>query len=584
MRIKVSGFKRIAEAEVNLAKVNVFIGANNAGKSSFIQGIQFAVSTAQTLEIQDVKWIKRYHRVASLDPSDFLYSPTRDITQLHNEGPLKGAKNELAKQIRVQFSIDSNSSMVSISKGKNRGIHSKVEGMDLGKKLCNLSSPFCVYVPGIAGIPIQEKKDVPIVIKKSSTRGDSNNFLRNILHTILANETSSEKFHASIAKIYPGTLVTTNFDENKSEFIESSVHIEGREFPLDLVGTGLLQTIQVFAYLEYFKPQILLLDEPDSHIHPTKQAALALELASRAQEEDGPITVFSTHSRYILEALEGIAKIFHFSEGRVTNDVQNSKILLDIGAADADYLFSKKSLKYIIATEDKVDGIEDKKQYLKSFLIANGLKEGEFVLHSYEGSTKVDFAKTLESFVRKHIPTVRVLIHLDRDQREIEDRDIVSLEAKCLKQEIGLFITEGSEIENYFCRVDHLSEIWALDKPQREALSFAITQFYSELRPITIKKIQDFILNHRSDTIQKEGNKLLDSGKLNKISEELYSKSGEQLTPGKELIGKIKQYLQKLTGKNIDNITKPTQHLKDPKFQSLIANNTTTNFTSKTAL
>lgn len=45
----------------------------------------------------------------------------------------------------------------------------------------------------------------------------------------------------------------------------------GIKLPLDSIGTGLLQVIQIFAYIEYFSPKIVLLDEPDSHIHPTKQ-------------------------------------------------------------------------------------------------------------------------------------------------------------------------------------------------------------------------------------------------------------------------------------------------------------------------
>lgn len=75
-----------------------------------------------------------------------------------------------------------------------------------------------------------------------------------------------------------------------------------------------------------------------------------------------------------------------------------------------------QKIKYIIATEDKVENIKDKKQYLKKFLMTNGLNEDEFVIHSYESCTKAYFGTILEKFARKHIPNVKVILHIDRDQ------------------------------------------------------------------------------------------------------------------------------------------------------------------------
>lgn len=41
-----------------------------------------------------------------------------------------------------------------------------------------------------------------------------------------------------------------------------------------MVGTGFLQVAQIFAYLLHFKPKLLLIDEPDSHLHPGTQERL----------------------------------------------------------------------------------------------------------------------------------------------------------------------------------------------------------------------------------------------------------------------------------------------------------------------
>jgi predicted ATPase len=43
---------------------------------------------------------------------------------------------------------------------------------------------------------------------------------------------------------------------------------------IEMAGTGFLQVVQIFAYLLYFKPKLLLVDEPDAHLHPSRQQAL----------------------------------------------------------------------------------------------------------------------------------------------------------------------------------------------------------------------------------------------------------------------------------------------------------------------
>lgn len=542
MKITVEKFKRIDFAEANLDKVNIFIGANNSGKSSFIQGIQFAVSSCQTLNLRGVGWRKKHLQTLGLDSSDFLYSPTRYIEDLHNGGKLIGARTRAdRRKISFSFTRDADFTSVSISRSKNGGFDTRIEGRNLGVILGSIDRPFCVYVPGLAGVPIEERFAPPITIKKSAIRGDSNNFLRNILLSISQKPESLASFIKSVNLLYPGISIHATYDEHRTEFIQVHVAINGYQMPLDSVGTGLLQVIQAFAYIEYFNPQILLLDEPDAHIHPTKQKILATELLRKANESADLRIVFSTHSRYILDALEGKARVFHFEHGKAIPDVRGSKILLDIGAADADYLFAKKNLKYVIATEDKVDGVEEKKAYLKTFLLSNGLNEDEFVLHSYEGCTKVDSALILQGFIRKQIPTARVIIHYDRDQRLDNDEDIVALKNDCEQRDILAFITEFSELENYFCQPAHLMAVFDLTIAQATSI---YEDCLRELEIETRRKLFNFIMRSRP-RLSKNSGGMLDHGVIQSNVDLIYSMHAAILTPGKELLGKLKARMQK---------------------------------------
>ncbi|MEZ0609052.1 ATP-dependent endonuclease [Fibrella sp. WM1] len=568
MKIKIDKFKKIDSVEVELQALNIFIGTNNSGKSSFIQGIQFAISSAQTLRLKSVPWrIQNDSQTLNLDSTDFLYTPTRHIENLYHGKRLVTSRRR-SDRVSMNFSFnDGDQTAINVSRGKNGGFATVVTGKNFGQKINDIDNPFCVYVPGIAGIPIQEKFEVPIAIKKSATRGDSNNYLRNILLDISKSDSKWNAFIYSVNQIYSDITIKVEFRDRVSEFIDVSVSNEGIELPLDSIGTGLLQTIQIFSYIEYFNPRIILLDEPDSHLHPTKQKHLANELLRRTNDNEHLKVVFSTHSRYILETLENIANVVHFQNGRSFPNIQGSKILLDIGAADADYLFSKKNLKYIVVTEDKVDNISEKKSFLKNFLIANGLSEDEFVLHSYEGCTKVDFAKILEGFVRKQIPGVKVIVHIDRDQKVEGDRDLIKLEDDCEKRELLLFVTKFQEVESYFCQPQHISKVYGLDI---DVCSTLYENSVDSLAEETKRKLSNFILRERKDlSLNKEGKQ--DIAIIDKMVEGWYNQFKNELCPGKELMGKVKNEVQTVHRLDPNKIIETSEYLKDVKFQTLLA-------------
>lgn len=566
MKIRIQKFKKIDDVEVELSPINIFIGTNNSGKSSFIQGIQFAISACQTLELQGVNWLKGRTRTLSLDSKEYLYTPTNDISYLYHGKRLSGSRKKEDRDW-IEFSLNNGSlSTLKISRGKNGGFTTVLEGKKLGNDLSAIDSPYCVYVPGIAGIPVQEKYEVPIAVKKSATRGDSNNYLRNILWSIFNEKEKWDSFQFSVNEIYGDVALSVKFDEHVSEYIGVYVATDGIRLPLDSVGTGLLQVIQIFAYIEYFSPKIILLDEPDSHIHPTKQKLLAKELVRRAKDDANLKIVFSTHSRYILESLEDDAKVVHFQNGSALKDVKDSNILLDIGAADADYLFSKKNLKYVVVTEDKVDDISEKKEFLKKFLIANGIGEDEFVLHSYEGCTKVEFAKILQGFVRKQIPAAKVILHIDRDQRVKGDRDLIKLEKDCAKRDILFFLTKYQEIESYFCLPQHLSKLYNLPISESKKV---YDELVSSLEKETRRKLTNFILRDRPELGSNKDGKT-DIAVADDLVDKWYKEYKYELTPGKELLGAIKNYAQEQLKENPNKILDCSEGLVCDELQDLI--------------
>lgn len=83
--MRIQSFKRITDAAIDLGAVNVFVGGNNAGKSSLIQGLHFGVGLLQTIALSGI-----WKTSTSLSPTQLIYSPAVDIQALGDVTPESG--------------------------------------------------------------------------------------------------------------------------------------------------------------------------------------------------------------------------------------------------------------------------------------------------------------------------------------------------------------------------------------------------------------------------------------------------------------------------------------------------------------
>lgn len=95
--VQIRRFKSITDLTLPLDRVTVLVGANNAGKSSVLQAIQFGVSTVQSLAL--TAGAKKTAGTLSVD--QLVYTPLRDPSALAQGGNLVQSQT---RQIEVNFS------------------------------------------------------------------------------------------------------------------------------------------------------------------------------------------------------------------------------------------------------------------------------------------------------------------------------------------------------------------------------------------------------------------------------------------------------------------------------------------------
>ena len=142
----------------------------------------------------------------------------------------------------------------------------------LRPQIADPSRLFSVYVPGLTGIPHREEYKSFGSILRMAAGGEANLVFRNIVYHLKERNQIARLQEIASTVLSSKAEFHVEFNDAHDQFIEVSLSLNGgAALPVDLWGTGVLQVTQIVAYALLFEPTILLVDEPDSHLHPSWQ-------------------------------------------------------------------------------------------------------------------------------------------------------------------------------------------------------------------------------------------------------------------------------------------------------------------------
>jgi energy-coupling factor transporter ATP-binding protein EcfA2 len=551
-------FKRLEEIELSLGDVTLLIGANNAGKSSILQAIHFAVSIAQTARLvgEGVSWRNDSFEL-SFNPSQLLYSPVADVLSLATGGTLQEPR---PSQIEIELKDDTGARCtVGLRRGRNRNIAVAIVGRQIGEQLMDLTRPFTVYAPGLAGVPKDERYLSPGVVRRVVARGDANLTLRNVLRMLRANAAAWDAFIQDMRSIFEGIAIDIEFDEDTDEVIEVFFQFPGGpRLPVDAAGTSVLQASQILAYISLFKPQVLILDEPDSHLHPDNQRALC-DLVFRLASERQFQAIISTHSRHVFDSMKNRCSVVWLSKGKRVDesDLNATAVLMDLGALDSVDYFADGQTRCVVATEDS------EKEPLRALLWSNGFVEMDTEVASYAGCSKVDAALVLGTFLRRKAPHVRLVVHRDRDY--MSEANATGFEARLQQTDVHPFLTDLSDIEGSFLNAEHLCALNP-DIPlmrMRELLDTATVE--------TANLSVEAIVNQRTEEafrVRNQGGGPPNHGAIAVQAQQDFTADTVRFRRGSVVIGRLQMLIQEEQGGNA-RIFFPSQHLRSDRVRAI---------------
>lgn len=481
--IHIENFKRIAGQTVKLNRITALVGGNTSGKSSILQAAQLCTAINQAAFIENTGRTIKKHKTLALD--EVLYRPTEKLLNLRFGEPASQTKNFIlgfdCTITKAEEAPETLSLSIAVSRGKNANLSLNYVGDDkLIPILGDRDQPFSILTPGLSGIPLREEWKTRGALDAAAMHGDANLYLRTLLDHLLHQqlnaddvekwclghydiedlpEGSSWRFFCEfLDQCYPGAFLYIHHDSNKDRYIDVTVEYNGHEFTLDSASTGMLQVIQILAYTCFYTPPLLLLDEPDAHLHADSQTRLHLALKALAVNTNTRI-VLATHSPQLIQLMmnDEDVHVVWMNDGAEVSVPHGQRpaipLLMELGALTLGAEAFDSAHKLIVLTEDK------DAEFVRVLIAANYNKK--FACLSYNGCANLAGARQLAILLGQLRPDAKIIIHRDRDFRTSPE---MAFELDLSKRRFALegstnvweIFTPMNDVEHSFLDIEHL--------------------------------------------------------------------------------------------------------------------------------
>ncbi|MCR4512957.1 ATP-dependent endonuclease [Aeromicrobium sp. 50.2.37] len=441
--VEISNFKAIKMANLDLHPTfNVLVGANGSGKSSVLQALHWMFQSGRNLRVEP----RKGGLASTLSEKDAIYMPSPDYRSAGHDSEYGNTQGKPQLGLTVRGLTESGESVVAdmwLKSARNEGISVHIpSGNPLVAALRDRSREFSAYIPGVAGIPLVEEKRSKLVVHRSAAAGDANTVLRNMLLLLKQRDVDGmnglEVVENLVSEVMGPFSVRVEFDEDSHTrllvtFKTGEMGGDRSYKPLELAGIGYLQVLQIFSYLVYFRPLILLVDEPDAHLYPIAQERL-VEALSRAATRYHSQVLLTTHSPSIVRALPDASKVIWMKGGVVEADGDTkARQLMGWGLLDR---------RTVLVTEDS------KIEMLRAIIAQWPDLERSVAIWPISGSGNLlspDAVNGLQAILGD-----RVSIALHRDRDFMMPLEVDKISAPYQTRGYSFWVTKYSDVEAYW--------------------------------------------------------------------------------------------------------------------------------------
>lgn len=330
-RLWFKSFKGFDDFELTVGNFNVIAGANNAGKSTMLQGVDLIFSLIKLHSEGNHLAEGRLVPPGVLPVAagkDLFFNGSSRIGNVYVQVVL-GA--EFADGSNVEFSLRHMFGNFNSQVSNQAGLQDE--------RLAALLAHPAVWVPSSVGIVRDEEYRPPARQRGLIIQGRHNEVLRNLLVEVRTNhEDKFATLQGVLSERFGGTVGDADFDGQLDQFVRGTYQADaGMEHDLYSSGAGFVQVLQMLTFIFAQDPSVVLLDEPDAHLHSSLQRVV-IEILDDLSRSEGFQVLMATHSKEIINFVDPTRLILiepgADSASLVTAEVTPISVLKSLGAID----------------------------------------------------------------------------------------------------------------------------------------------------------------------------------------------------------------------------------------------------------
>jgi ABC-type cobalamin/Fe3+-siderophores transport system ATPase subunit len=296
--IEVDGLKGFDNTRIELCPLSVLTGPNNSGKSTVLQAIALAFECIRRSIDYDRWTLKK----TGSSVGEFGFLPVNHPKDLWYKTIWKpSADRERYIKVKLLFSNDL------VITARIRYLFGALNvGLEVTEPVSSsivkqLARAIPIYILSTQG-PVSHEDRLSLAhIHMLLNMRETNKIIRNILLELQINEKLEElSYIQSVVKRYFSIDLDSITYDAKYD-LEIRAPIEQEDFKLDLIseGSGFNQILLLATVVVWSKPRIVLLDEPDAHLHSSVQSQL-LEFLTELVEKNNVQIILATHSKDLI--------------------------------------------------------------------------------------------------------------------------------------------------------------------------------------------------------------------------------------------------------------------------------------------
>lgn len=321
-KVTIRRFKRFDEVTFDLPGHIVLAGPNNTGKTTVLQAIaSWGLALSRWKQLNDFRHHGVAYTKAPIARQAFSAVPQRSFELLWNERDYSGSMEVEVRteawRITMEFIADSTEQIY--VRPTQDVDPTTLRNVDL----------LTVLIPPMTGLNTEEPVYQPPKIDQLLGQGKPGDIIRNLL--VQAHQSGVwDALQDSIRRMFNCEILPPNADgpEIIAEFRQRE---NGPKLDVASGGSGFQQVLMLLAFLYTRPASVLLIDEPDAHLHVLLQDVIYSELRSVAARQNSQL-VIATHSEVIINSVEPRELCILYGTPRtVTDESERTKLAKSLG-------------------------------------------------------------------------------------------------------------------------------------------------------------------------------------------------------------------------------------------------------------